>query len=148
MKWDEFADQVVAACRNVGILDPIDQAVVLAVCEQESRVNEDDVSTLALVCNNLFGIKAVPGDGYTVVLLPPNEFESDPQEYRCYDSMGESILNFMWHMDKSRHYRPAKIRGWEFRLRESMGIWCNNNADHSRDVVRKYRKWVERLSNG
>lgn len=147
MNWNDFSELVLARLLYMGYVDPLDQAVIMACCEQESRVGSNGVSVLADEYNNLFGIKATDNDEYKHIVLPPNEFESEPQTYRWYDTIGESIANFMWHLDHSKYYRTAKMRGWELRLKESMDIWCEGNPQHTSDVLKKFRKWAERLEH-
>jgi flagellum-specific peptidoglycan hydrolase FlgJ len=125
------------------------------MCAQESRGKAlpDKPTILAEAHKNLFGIKwnvwkDPEREWYSRVDMPANEFERAAGEvgevaYRGYESMEHCIENWLWHLNDSRYYRPARTIGHREWVRQIAETWAEGNPRHAAEVVQLYDHYIE-----
>ena len=159
MTSDLFTKLILRAARRMSITKLEDLAMMMAMAEQES-FHGGNPTMLAVNYHNLFGFKWSPTDSarYEKIDFPPNKFEvgmgrTDWVSYRCYDSFEHCIENWNWHRVMSTHYKAAfdqwratgDYRGW---IRAIGLVWDDTNPHHADQLVQRYDRWIDKLSEG
>lgn len=151
MRYEDFdMIHVRRALKNAVVTVPEEVAMLRAMAEKESN-SRGRASSLASQFCNLFGVKWYERDTgrYSRVRLPPNEFETAPQDYRIYDSWTHCCRIQKYNMiDHPQVY--AKCRAvfdetgdYEQWLHEIAKIYCPVDRRYGDNLVDLYRKYLD-----
>lgn len=120
-------------------------------------IMEGGASRLAMCAKNLYGITHSQNE-YDCDHYPAIRFEGNAHDrsvgintrfYRVYDDIDHCLKNWLWHLQKSAHYRHLWPLWQEGRdeeyIRAMRWIWANGNGEDPPAVVSLYRDWLERI---